>query len=175
MRTWPRPSASSLDVLVLISSPVPGAVGQPPTPGPARLTRPTDPEDSGTNSCINLEEKVEKSPVTLRLMTHPGVGPLTALAYELVIGTPERFWKVGDRVPRNPLNECSKYGWRVEIRMAEKSIEPFIPNQRDRVCFRLRRSSQRVEGPSSNSLRGGKGFARTLYAERRINYGSIRI
>ena len=26
-----------------------------------------------------------------RLMTHPGVGPLTALAFELVIGTPERF------------------------------------------------------------------------------------
>jgi len=24
-------------------------------------------------------------------MTHPGVGSLTALAYELVIGTPERF------------------------------------------------------------------------------------
>ena len=24
-------------------------------------------------------------------MTHPGVGPLTALAYELVIGTPDRF------------------------------------------------------------------------------------
>ena len=29
--------------------------------------------------------------MTRRLMTHPGVGPLTALAYELVIGTPERF------------------------------------------------------------------------------------
>jgi serine/threonine protein kinase len=29
--------------------------------------------------------------VALRLMTHPGVGPLTALAYELVIGAPERF------------------------------------------------------------------------------------
>jgi transposase len=27
----------------------------------------------------------------LRLMTHPGVGPLTALAYVLIIGTPERF------------------------------------------------------------------------------------
>ena len=25
------------------------------------------------------------------MMTHPGVGPLTALAFELVIGTPERF------------------------------------------------------------------------------------
>ena len=38
-----------------------------------------------------LEEEVERRPVTRRLMTHPGVGPLTALAYELVIGTPERF------------------------------------------------------------------------------------
>jgi transposase len=38
-----------------------------------------------------LEEEVEKRPVTRLLMTHPGVGPLTALAFELVIGTPERF------------------------------------------------------------------------------------
>jgi transposase len=38
-----------------------------------------------------LEQEVEKRPVTRLLMTHPGVGPLTALAYELVIGTPERF------------------------------------------------------------------------------------
>ena len=38
-----------------------------------------------------LEEEVEKRPVTRQLMTHPGVGPLTALAFELVIGTPTRF------------------------------------------------------------------------------------
>jgi transposase len=38
-----------------------------------------------------IEDEVEKRPVTRRLMTHPGVGPLTALAFELVIGTPERF------------------------------------------------------------------------------------
>jgi transposase len=38
-----------------------------------------------------LEQEVEKRPVTRRLMTHPGVGPLTALAFELVIGTVERF------------------------------------------------------------------------------------
>jgi transposase len=38
-----------------------------------------------------LEEEVEKRPVARQLMTHPGVGPLTALAFELVIGTPERF------------------------------------------------------------------------------------
>ena len=38
-----------------------------------------------------LEQEVEKRPVTQQLMKHPGVGPLTALAFELVIGTPERF------------------------------------------------------------------------------------
>jgi transposase len=38
-----------------------------------------------------LEDEVEKRPVTRQLMTHPGVGPLTALAFELVIGTTERF------------------------------------------------------------------------------------
>src|SRR5512143_4015653 len=38
-----------------------------------------------------LEVEVEKRAVTRQLMTHPGVGPLTALAFELVIGNPERF------------------------------------------------------------------------------------
>jgi transposase len=38
-----------------------------------------------------LEAEVKKRSVTRQLMTHPGVGPLTALAFELVIGTPERF------------------------------------------------------------------------------------
>lgn len=38
-----------------------------------------------------LEEEGEKREVARRLMTHPGVGPLTALAFELVIGAPARF------------------------------------------------------------------------------------
>jgi transposase len=38
-----------------------------------------------------FEEEVEKRPVARRLATHPGVCPLTALAFELMIGTPERF------------------------------------------------------------------------------------
>jgi transposase len=38
-----------------------------------------------------LETEVEKRPAARRLMTYPGVGPLTALAFELVIGTPARF------------------------------------------------------------------------------------
>src|SRR6266478_10039961 len=37
------------------------------------------------------EREARKRPEVLRLMTHPGVGSLTALAYVLIIGTPERF------------------------------------------------------------------------------------
>src|SRR5499433_911982 len=40
-------------------------------------------------AAATLEAK--KRPEALRLMTHPGVGPLTALAFVLIIGTPERF------------------------------------------------------------------------------------
>ncbi len=38
-----------------------------------------------------VEQEAKKRPEVLRLMTHPGVGPLTALAYLLIIGTPSRF------------------------------------------------------------------------------------
>src|SRR5262250_3578265 len=38
-----------------------------------------------------IEQEVEKCPEAQRLMTHPGVGPLTALAFVLIIGTVERF------------------------------------------------------------------------------------
>jgi transposase len=38
-----------------------------------------------------IEKQVEQHPETQRLMTHPGVGPLTTLAYVLIIGSPERF------------------------------------------------------------------------------------
>ena len=38
-----------------------------------------------------VKQEAEKRPEVQRLMTHPGVGPLTALAFVLIIGTPERF------------------------------------------------------------------------------------
>src|SRR5260370_8449486 len=37
------------------------------------------------------EQEARKRSDVLRLMTHPGVGSLTALAYVFIIGTPERF------------------------------------------------------------------------------------
>jgi len=38
-----------------------------------------------------VEQEARKRPEVERLMTHPGVGPLTALAFVLMLGTPERF------------------------------------------------------------------------------------
>jgi len=38
-----------------------------------------------------IEQQVEQFPVAQRLMTHPGVGALTALAFVLIIGEAERF------------------------------------------------------------------------------------
>jgi transposase len=38
-----------------------------------------------------VEHEAEKCPVARRLMTHPGVGALTALAFVLIIGKSERF------------------------------------------------------------------------------------
>src|SRR6267154_5455412 len=38
-----------------------------------------------------IEQEVEKCPEAQRLMTHPGVGPLTALAFVLIIERADRF------------------------------------------------------------------------------------
>ena len=40
---------------------------------------------------LAIEQQVEKCPAAQRLMTHPGVGSLTALAFVLIIGQAERF------------------------------------------------------------------------------------
>jgi transposase len=38
-----------------------------------------------------VEQEAKKRPEVLRLMIHPGVGSLTALAFVIIIMTPERF------------------------------------------------------------------------------------
>jgi transposase len=57
-----------------------------------------------------VEQEVKKRPEALRLMTHPGVGPLTALAFVLIIGTPERFTRgkqIGTYVGMIPTEDSS--------------------------------------------------------------------
>jgi transposase len=56
------------------------------------------------------EREARKQPEALRLMTHPGVGPLTALAYVLIIGTPSRFARgkqIGNYVGMIPSEDSS--------------------------------------------------------------------
>jgi transposase len=57
-----------------------------------------------------VEQGARKRPEVMRLMTHPGVGPLTALAYVLIIGTPTRFpggKQIGNYVGMIPSEESS--------------------------------------------------------------------
>ena len=57
-----------------------------------------------------VEQEARKRPEVLRLMTHPGVGPLTALAFALIIGTPSRFHRgkqIGNYVGMIPSENSS--------------------------------------------------------------------
>src|SRR6202034_4386252 len=56
------------------------------------------------------EQEAKKRPEVARLMTHPGVGPLTALAYVLIVGTPSRFHRgkqIGNYVGMIPSEDSS--------------------------------------------------------------------
>jgi transposase len=56
------------------------------------------------------EQEAQKRPEVARLMTHPGVGPLTALAYVLIVGNPNRFHRgkqIGNYVGMIPSEDSS--------------------------------------------------------------------
>ncbi len=56
------------------------------------------------------EQAAEKWPEAQRLMTHPGVGPITALAFVLILGVPDRFRcgkQVGSYLGLIPCEESS--------------------------------------------------------------------
>ena len=56
------------------------------------------------------EQEAKKRPEVARLMTHPGVGPLTALAYVLIVGNPNRFHRgkqIGNYVGMIPSEDSS--------------------------------------------------------------------
>jgi transposase len=56
------------------------------------------------------EREARKRTEVARLMTHPGVGPITALAFSLIIGTPKRFGcgkQIGSYVGLIPAEDSS--------------------------------------------------------------------
>src|ERR1700677_321175 len=57
-----------------------------------------------------VEQQARKRPEVERLMTHPGVGPIRALAFILIIGTPKRFGcgkQIGSYVGLIPAEDSS--------------------------------------------------------------------
>ena len=64
-----------------------GSLGQSASARVIGAAGPHESDDRGVNHSRRAK-KLRKRPEALRLMTHPGVGPLTALAYVLIIGTP---------------------------------------------------------------------------------------
>ena len=63
-----------------------------------------------------IEQEAEKCPEARRLMTHPGVGALTALAFVLIIGNAERFQcgkQIASYVGLVPLEKSSGNRWRL--------------------------------------------------------------
>jgi transposase len=63
-----------------------------------------------------IEQEAERVPEVQRLLTHPGVGPITALAFVLVLGTPDRFAsgkQVASYLGLIPCEDSSAERWRL--------------------------------------------------------------
>jgi transposase len=63
-----------------------------------------------------IEQQAEQLPEVQRLLTHPGVGPITALAFVLVLGTPDRFdcgKQVASYLGLIPCEDSSAERWRL--------------------------------------------------------------
>ena len=63
-----------------------------------------------------IEEEGAQLPEVQRLQTHPGVGAITALAFVLVLGTPDRFGcgkQVASYLGLIPCEESSSDKWRL--------------------------------------------------------------
>jgi transposase len=63
-----------------------------------------------------VEQEARRRPEVEQLQTHPGVGPVTALAYVLVLGTPDRFQcgkQVGSYLGLIPCEDSSADHWRL--------------------------------------------------------------
>jgi transposase len=136
-----------------------------------------------------LEQEVDKRPVARRLMTHPGVGPLTALVFELVIGSPERF-RCGKQVTsyvglvpseessgdRRRLGHISKQGnwWkRLRSRSARTRLTPSVspPSMRRE---RPRQGSHGPETRGSSALDVAQGMGLLAVEKVRFACGTAR-
>jgi transposase len=107
-----------------------------------------------------IEQEVEKCPAARRLMTYPGVGPLTALAFVLIIGDAERFQcgkQVASYLGLVPLEDSSGHRRRLgDITKQGSSILRFLlveaaqvtarslPQWRSKYCHLMMRRGRKT-------------------------------
>jgi transposase len=115
-----------------------------------------------------VAEQAEQSPAAVRLMTHPGVGPVTSLAFVLTLGEVKRFARskqVVSYLGLNPREHSS--GGRQRLGAISKQGNPMMRSllveaghSAARLDAELRRDYQRLK------LRRGSGVAKVAIARK---------
>jgi transposase len=115
-----------------------------------------------------VAEQAEQNPAAVRLMTHPGVGPVTSLAFVLTLGSVERFARskqVVSYLGLNPREHSS--GGKQRLGAISKQGNPMMRSllveaghTAARLDAELRRDYQRLK------LRRGTGVAKVAIARK---------
>jgi transposase len=115
-----------------------------------------------------IQQEAEQLPEVKLLMTHPGVGPITALAFVLVLGTPERFdngKKVASYLGLIPCEESSSERWRLgHITKQGNKLLRFLLGQSAQSAARCEEQWQRQY--AHLSMRRNKLIAKVAMARK---------
>ena len=115
-----------------------------------------------------IEQEAERIPEVKRLMTHPGVGPITALAFVLVIGTPERFGcgkQVASYWGLIPCEDSSADRWRLgHITKQGNALLRYLLGQAAQSVARCERPWQQQY--AHLTMRRNKAIAKTAMARK---------
>ena len=115
-----------------------------------------------------IEKEAERIPEVKLLMTHPGVGPITALAFVLVLGTPERFGcgkQVASYLGLIPCEDSSADRWRLgHITKQGNSLLRYLLGQAAQSVARCEKQWQRQY--AHLLMRRNKAIAKTAMARK---------
>jgi transposase len=115
-----------------------------------------------------IQQEAEQVPEVKLLMTHPGVGPITALAFVLVLGTPERFGcgkQVASYLGLIPCEDSSADHWRLgHISKQGNKLLRFLLGQAAQSVARCEEQWQRKY--AHLTMRRNKSIAKVAMARK---------
>jgi transposase len=115
-----------------------------------------------------IVQEAEQIPEVKRLMTHPGVGAITALAFVLIVGTPERFGcgkQVASYLGLIPSEDSSSDRWRLgHITKQGNTLLRFLLGQAAQSALRGEQQWQRQY--AHLTLRRNKSIAKVAMARK---------